>query len=391
MQRTLLMTALGQMLWCSCSSASAPTPPVAAGDEKTDNEPSRTAARRAAPGRASSARPAPRSVWKSSGPFLEDSAQDTLRKWTSFRRLGRTAVTAGRFVESENSSALGYELELPVIEESADTVRVVDEQYGVRFALYVEKRDLESRPADRVFLSSTPDAGAPRLPVELAGGAEVDIVERDDDWLRVEFQEEGVQVGGFLPTAIMQPVFILSDHDVDDPGSNLYLLRSTQVFDWPGGKQIAVLERIDDPTMRSLRQLGQARDGFVEVEVLTRRLRVQGFVRAGDVDSPHGRPAGLFGGLGMTWGASPTFWLDLPEDTLIHESPDGPIFALTTVDNSTVAWNDKRSGDWVQIRFRTRWRMLEGWVMCPAVRPTTSGHYECTTRDDPDAVVPDPR
>ena len=85
---------------------------------------------------------------------------------------------------------------------------------------------------------------------------------------------------------------------------------------------------------------------------------------------------------------SNALWLALPEKTSVYSAPNADRFAVTTSDEAPLVFRQHHDG-WAQVGFLTSWRLVEGWVRCPAVKGAFKGShnsYRCTHQRDPDRV-----
>lgn len=331
--------------------------------------------------------------WQYLGSFLTDEDQAKLPRAAVIVRGGRAGITPAAMEAPYQRSNRDFTVEVPVVAETAELARVVHDSYGVRYALYLAKSDLDSeRPARTVALAPEPGAKALDMPVELAGGAKIKVLERRTDWVQVEYDRYAVRARGWLQTKLLRPVFERTDFDLSDAEDDLRIEEQCEVFDKPYGQVIAQLSPVDDDDFseRVVQRLGPATDGFVEVEALAPRVRVHGYVLAGLVGDKQPQAWGGLSGGGGGWGASHTKWLKTPTGTLIFEKPDGPIFAMTIRKYSYITLPGYPIDGWAKVAFKTPWREVYGWVECPALRFVSgkSGRYECTEADDPTQIQP---
>ncbi len=319
------------------------------------------------------------------------------RAWVSEIGPARVDIDADEDTYGLPGSALAADrnsfpgMEVVVADDLGERVRIVDERYSVRYALWVRREHLAQLPGRRVALATAPTGrpapGTARKSavVELAGGTRVTIRERRRSWIRVEFKEAGVSVSGWIPAERMAHIYRASLNPMGKLEDTLVLKRVTEVLDRAGGVRIATLGK-DDVWGRAMRRLGPAVDGLAPIEVTTARILVRGVVPADSVaDKPPSLRGG--GGGGSGWGASHTTWLEAPVGTVLHIEPNGPVFAVVAADYSRIVLSRERRGDWSQIRFRTPWGMVEGWLPCPAFRRVGPTTYRCTDRSDPDKTL----
>ena len=324
--------------------------------------------------------------WKYLGSFLDNADQAHLPRAAVIARVGRAGVTPTTMLEAAPTFD-AKPGEAAVIEEALDLIRIVDDAYGVRFALYVERSDLQvDRTRRRVMLAPEPGGARATPSVELAGGAAIKPLERRADWVQVEYDDQGLSLRGWLRTSFIGPVFERADFDLARVDDDVHLGQAVDVLEKPHGPVLARLQADSDDSdlRRRIQRVGQEMDGFVELEVVTPRARAHGFAPATAIGHKDSLSLGGIGG-GGAWGASHTLWLDAPENTLIHVTPDGPIFAMTIDEFNLLILPGQFIDGWVEVRFETPWRRLSGWVECPALRQVDgrSTRFACTTADDP--------
>lgn len=323
--------------------------------------------------------------WQYLGSFLTEEELAEVPRAAVILQLGTSGITATELHNPEYRRSRALTLELPVVAETAMLVRCVDDLYGVRYALYIAKSDLDhERPGRTVILTEAPGDAKSAMPVELAGGAPLTVLAQRGKWTQVEHKQSGLMVRGWLPARDLQAVFARSDFDLSIADSPLRVLHGSDIFDQPHGRLIAELLTDSDYAVRRVHRLGPERGGFAEIEVTTARARVRGYVPAQVVAEDNTIGLGGIGG-GGGWGASHTRWLKTPRETLIHQSPDGPIFAMTISDYNYLTVPEDPVDGWVQVRFRTRWRKVSGWVECPALRLVSgsASRFECTGVTNP--------
>ena len=314
----------------------------------------------------------------------------SFKRRTRVAKCGRAGLTRAQISNQNGCWEDAALAELVVVEEATDWVRIVHDRYGLRYAIYLDVADLAARVGAEVVVSSQPKAGARPLPITLLPGAAAESAEQRGAWLRVAIVDEGVEVGGWIKASGLAKVY---DHREFATPSSLQLKKSVDLLDRPGGQKVAKLaaDTLEGELYaRSINKLGEPNRGLVEIEVITRHLRLRGFApaRAVAVTEPSDFVGGADGG---GWGASDVSWLWLRAGTPIHVAAGAgaAMVAVASKVDVAVAIADERQAQWVAISFMTAWGMQSGWVVCPAyIKADADGpYYRCTSADDPNKVA----
>ncbi|HEX3477064.1 MAG TPA: hypothetical protein VHT91_18700 [Kofleriaceae bacterium] len=296
-----------------------------------------------------------------------DGVRDALRDGFAQRLPGRVFVEKyGRGSITASGPPLGGDrlhrspAEYAVVDPGLSP-RIVAEERGIRFVLYVDPGDLRQVATREVALLPTPatrgphDAGAG---AELLPGAAIRVLSRQGAWAEVMLEDPALEARGWVPGDALGVVY--APVQAPPPALNAGLRAGAAVLDRPRGIAIARVTR----ELRAA--AGPVRDGFVPVTIerpaTDRRaelaLRARGFVAVADLDADADELIEEGGETVELRGSAHQRSLD--EGVRLHATIGGEVIGITLPDAR--ASEGSRSGPWRELVFDTAWGELRVWA-----------------------------
>jgi hypothetical protein len=253
-------------------------------------------------------------------------------------RMNPVSFTIGGAPSRSGGRAIDRMLELPVVEERGDRVRVVVEGDGVRAMVWVDARDLSWSIARPVRLAGRGDAGvwlSTGAPVTVAGSGRRRTVTYDDGQVKARGAVTAAGVARIFPVSRPQRTSfgaVAEEIRVAPDGAVLHT----------GPLPVEVLAR---------------RGAWIEVEHRARYVRVRGWVAAARLGDGSFGTIGSGGGFGF--GMSHTERVTVPAGACLYDRIGGQVVALQRVTDRRYAAG--RDGDWWQVYVGTPWGLLLAW------------------------------
>lgn len=254
-------------------------------------------------------------------------------------RMGEVRLAPGGASSRPGGHQLTRMLELAVVEERADQIRIVYDHDGARLMLWVASADLTWSIARPVRLAGRGDDG-----VWLGTGAPVTVTGAGRK-RTVTYTDGDITVRGVVAADAVTRVFPVSVR-----GDRTFGATAREIRLAPGGALLRA------------RPIGvdvvRVRGGWTEVEHRSRYLRIRGWVANARLSDE------LFGlsgtGAGSAIGMSHTPLVDVPAGACLYDGRGGAPAGVQLVDDRRyVAGHD---GDWWQVYVATPWGTVLAWA-----------------------------
>lgn len=274
------------------------------------------------------------------------------------RMLAPTWATA-RLVndgaELVGSHAPREPITLVVVDPEDGQIRGSYEDRYNQILLWFDRHDLVDVVYEQSRAFGSPSGGLGSI--EFRGGAVVEVVESDDDSIRVTHEGEYGWVTGWLSDTevdqywLQEPVLPSIDWDTTIPGD-------VEIFDEPDGALIAITAPLSSDSRRvgwiPAQYHGEPVDGWQELTVtISDHAVVTGYADAREIRTNSMGGKGGSGGFssmcGMHWGAQ----YRLPSGTVLSAWPDGPAVARTK--RPRALHTLQHDGNWVDVIVSTPW------------------------------------
>jgi hypothetical protein len=251
-------------------------------------------------------------------------------------------------------------MEVDVIADDGDKVRVRVEQFGVRYAVWVERGALEEVPAQPLDLRASP--GGPPTGAVIASGARLAVTDTATGWRRVTWSTPWLVVSGWAPDAAFDEVYSRSGRASIRP---THRVRAEATVRSASGDEAGRLtpRATDWIEVEALRVLG----GAVEVALVDGPARVRGLVDAAALEPLDQDTLYAFEAAAPPTWTGATRWLVVAPGTELALEPGLAPFARALADARLVDTGVRRDG-YALASFRTPWGSLRGWAPCPTER-----------------------
>jgi hypothetical protein len=271
---------------------------------------------------------------------------------------------------------------LPVVSDEGEVVRIVDEIGDIRMVVGVRREHLASRPTARTKLG--PDAGEAGKPwpgesvAEVAGGAPVTAGLWAGKGVLVTWEDEGLRLDGWAPTAAFDEVWRAEPYSPGDRWADVKLVNNepdaavpVPLHALPDGAS-PVLGALTPDVSLLLFAAGAPVAGWQRVEALTTQARAVAWVPPGAVVAaePYGTGRGSGGG---TPGYRGTL-VELAAGVWLRPLDADAPFAQARRTVKVPLLEDR--GTTVRVRLRSRWGDLDADVGC-AARSEANGQLRC--------------
>lgn len=252
----------------------------------------------------------------------------------------------------------GGELDVALLEENRDKVRVAVRTDTLAFAVWTERARLLGVLARDQIVSSRPGGDSSTLAMELRAGAHVRRLGRKDGWLEVRYLG-GIEIDGWIPDdAVVDRVHTVAGLNGLLPQRPLLAVTHGAVIrdatSW-SARQLAVVNNAN--YVDTIHEIDKA---WIEVAYVDRDVRVHGFLdRTAPPGITHVPPDELVVSLPGLPAAI------VSRGTCLYAAPDGEPIGFTVADQSSAQVEPWQPG-WFRVALDTPWGPILFAVRGPA-------------------------
>jgi len=318
-------------------------------------------------------------------------------------RIGRWKLTlAEEWRPAPEGGPSWAPFDVLVAEQSGDAVRVVADRDDMTYAVWVPLEDLAWVPVETVTFGNaagdTPSADGPS--VRLAGGAPIEVLERQNGWTHVRAQSAAFRAEGWVADALVSRIYRKTDLPVAGETTGIEPAAGLDVRDSPDGRVLATLSPDGTARMR-VRALGEAQNGWREILYPTVQARVRGWVRAdGLAPASAEHPEGPSHSVSTFQVRGDFRWMQISIGMEVWTAPDGVVFAVASRGTKILVVPDRLPLG-MGVTVRTIFGDVSGWIPCepvpegmrvPLVDVCATLLEETWTRPTPppDGIIPPP-
>ena len=285
--------------------------------------------------------------------------------------VGKWKLTPGEeWREPVEGASSWVPFDVLVMDPGGAEVRVVAEREDMLYAVWIPKEDLALVPVQAVTLAPTkgdgPDEDEPG--VQLAGGTPIEALEQQGGWTHVRTKLGDVVAEGWVPDTLLGRMYRQSDFVVSEERVDLLPEVNLEVFDGTGptASKIATL-RPDAAQALRVRALAPAANGWREIRYPNATVIVRGFVQeTGLATASTEHPAGSTHTISANRVRGDFAWLQVPVTTEVRLSPDGDVFAVTTMGTKLIV-APGHTPNRTPVTLKTIWGDAPGFVACEPI------------------------